>query len=489
MRWISIKTKLSLGLSALLLLAFAAINLINYNVSRNSVRHNIINESLPSVSKNIYSEIQNNLMVPHQVSSLMANDTFLKDWVLDGEQDPKSITRYLCEIQIKYGFVSAFLVSYKSNKYYHYKGMYKLIRPDDPHDIWFYDFIERGVQSELDVDTDETDKDSLTIFINHRLNDYHGGLLGITGVGLSMSQIGATLAGFEKQYNKTVYLVDGSGLIQAHANHALVEAQNIYDLKGIGDIATNILDAPAKLVVNEYDDEDGQHVILISRYIPEFKWFLIVEQMENLALADIRKNFIHNIVIGLVVTCFVILINIFLVNHFQGRLEKMAITDDLTQIFNRGHFLELGRHEMAQSLRYGRSISLLMIDADHFKAVNDNHGHDVGDKVLHRLAQAITQQIREVDILARAGGEEFVVLLPQTDLKHTLTVAERIRAAVAAMELEPSHLRVTVSLGAAQASSKTKTLEELMKMADQALYLAKDRGRNQVCVFEYQGSA
>lgn len=461
---------------------FLAINFINYYVSKGSIRSNIIHDALPVISSNIYSDIQKDLITPLNVSSLMANDTFLKDWVLEGERDPNKVIRYLKEIQSKYGFFSTFLVSEQTSLYYHFKGIHKRISTENAHDVWYYDFKKMGVDYDLVVDTDEATNGALTIFINHRLMDYDGNFIGVTGVGLNMAKVGALLAEYRNKYHKNVYLVDGSGLIQVHRNNALIHKVKLAEIDGLQTEARQILDSKKAPLVVEFDRK-GEHIILLSRYIPEFGWYLIVEQVENAALADIRANLVRNLIIGLAVTLFVIMINLLLVNHFQSRLEALATTDELTQVNNRRHFMDLTARELALAKRTKQDVSLLMMDADHFKAINDQHGHMVGDQVLHDLAQTILGELREYDVLGRWGGEEFAALLPSTNLGKALAVAERIRREVEKIELAAiaPGSRLTLSIGVAAGDTDHASLEEMIAKADAALYQAKADGRNQVC--------
>ena len=474
-----IRTQLVIGLSALLLASFAAINFINYAVSKASLRSNIITNSLPSISDNIYSEIQRSLLVPTQVSSLMANDTFLKDWVLGGEQDITRITRYLLEIKERYGFDTAFLVSHRSNRYYRFAGLHKIISPGDPHDIWYYDFIRRNAESDLDVDTDQAAANRLTIFINHRLTDYHGRFLGVTGVGLSLDTMGELFARIKTVYAKEVYLVDRDGLIQVHEDTSLVKRANIRDMPGIQAAAEALLSASEEPTLVEYDSPNG-HMLLMVRYIPLFDWFLVVEQPQDAALAALKTNLVRNLGIGLAVTIAVIAINILLVNHFQGRLEHMAQTDELTGLHNRRHFMALGRRDFAQHQRSGKPLTLLMIDADHFKEINDHYGHEAGDNALRVLARIMAGELREADLLSRIGGEEFVALLPMTNLENAVLVAERMRKAVETQACADLPRTLTISIGVASADAHTPGLEHLIHKADAALYSAKEKGRNQV---------
>jgi len=159
------------------------------------------------------------------------------------------------------------------------------------------------------------------------------------------------------------------------------------------------------------------------------------------------------------------------------RLEELSRTDDLTGVGNRRFFdAELAsRFEHAQ--RYGRPLTLVMIDIDHFKNVNDTFGHQAGDEVLQHVARVLQRNTRRSDFVARFGGEEFVVLLPETALLEGLQVAEKIRAAVPAENLPT---RVTVSAGVAAIPLQLDTPEELVAAADRALYRAKEKGRNRV---------
>ena len=166
MNFFSIRTKLILVLSLILLSGFFLTNVISYRSSKESVKISIIDNSLPLARDNIYSEIQKDLTRPIFVSSLMANDTFLKDWVIGGEKDPLLIQKYLLEIKEKYQFFSSFFVSEKSQTYYHFKGALKKISPQDSHDVWYYKFKDLQVDYDLNVDTNEAELNHLTIFIN-----------------------------------------------------------------------------------------------------------------------------------------------------------------------------------------------------------------------------------------------------------------------------------------------------------------------------------
>jgi diguanylate cyclase (GGDEF)-like protein/PAS domain S-box-containing protein len=168
--------------------------------------------------------------------------------------------------------------------------------------------------------------------------------------------------------------------------------------------------------------------------------------------------------------------------RLEEDLRRMATTDSLTGLFNRRHFWDLSERELARAKRGSHTISLLMIDLDHFKSVNDTYGHEVGDKVLKHVAKVGLGNLREVDIMGRIGGEEFAVLLQETSLPDALTVAERLRTTVARESITTDHgpVTITISIGVAELSGETLDLETLFKHADNALYTAKKNGRNRV---------
>lgn len=171
----------------------------------------------------------------------------------------------------------------------------------------------------------------------------------------------------------------------------------------------------------------------------------------------------------------------------EEELRMLATTDPLTGVNNRRKFLETSERELARCERYNHPLCLLMLDADHFKSVNDNHGHDVGDKVLKLLSDICMRELRDVDVFGRFGGEEFVAALPETNMETALEVAERLRESLAAAEIPVTGgapLKFTVSIGAAERTKNDKSVHDLLNRADGALYQAKESGRNKVVYAE-----
>jgi len=172
--------------------------------------------------------------------------------------------------------------------------------------------------------------------------------------------------------------------------------------------------------------------------------------------------------------------------EIEEKLRQQARTDPLTGIFNRRHFFELAEKELERARRYRRTLSVLIFDIDHFKLVNDTHGHAVGDQVLCKLTAECQAGLRENDIFARYGGEEFIILLPESDLEQARQMAERIRkilAGTASLEVGSASISLTVSVGVTSLDDENLGLDELILRADSALYTAKEAGRNCVSVW------
>jgi two-component system cell cycle response regulator len=172
--------------------------------------------------------------------------------------------------------------------------------------------------------------------------------------------------------------------------------------------------------------------------------------------------------------------------------QKLATQDPLTGCFNRRHFMVLAKQELQRVARYGRPVSLFMLDIDHFKNFNDQYGHPAGDQVLCALVNLCQKILRNVDILARYGGEEFVILMPETDSDAVFFTGERLREEIEKMEVITSQgsRSVTASMGAAsydESSGKSLSVDVLIERADQALYEAKNAGRNCIRLWQDLG--
>jgi diguanylate cyclase (GGDEF)-like protein len=165
-------------------------------------------------------------------------------------------------------------------------------------------------------------------------------------------------------------------------------------------------------------------------------------------------------------------------------LEKLVNTDPLTNIANRRALFHFGEMEFNRAQRYNCIFSVLILDLDHFKDINDTYGHDIGDHALKLVANTILKSIRNVDKFGRFGGEEFVAILPETKLQEALIIADKIRDLISELSfsVQESIVKMTVSIGVATYKPDDSSIDTILKRADQALYQAKHQGRNQVVI-------
>lgn len=474
---------LLLPLTLLLLGGFLATTLGSYYVSRDSIRERIINTELPLTSDNIYSEIQKDLIRPTQIASMMSHDTFLRDWALNGEQDTAAMTRYLSEIQKQYGTYTSFFISERTRTYYQAKGVLKQIREDQPRDAWYFRVRDMTESHEISIDPDMANGDRLTFFINFKVFDYQGKIIGIAGVGLTVNDVVKLVDNYQRRYSRTVYFTDRNGrLMLTSADggpQALQRGQLLSEQPAIASLL-RVLPKPASGRF-EYTEDDYQHFLNV-RYIPELDWFLFVDKHEGGALASIRQGLYLNLLVCALVSLLVISLVYLTTRRYQARIAALATTDALTELPNRRGFDLLASQALHEAIRERSPLSALLIDLDHFKRLNDTYGHLAGDQVLHGFARTLQKNLRQSDIICRWGGEEFILLLKDTGATTAHLLAEKIRQQT---ETEPfafndAKLHITTSIGVSELRTG-ENLERLISRADQALYRAKQSGRNRVC--------
>lgn len=466
-------------LAALLVMGFLATTLISYYVARDSLARHISDEMLPLTSDNIYSEIQRDLLRPILISSLMANDTFVRDWALSGEQGSEQISNYLREIQKKYGTITAFFISDKTLNYYHPDGIIKVLDKQNPEDGWYFPLRNHPGDYDINVDEDTADRSRISIFINYRVKDYTGQFIGATGVGLSVNSVVALIENYQRRYGRQIYFVNREGEVMLHGEDYDL-GPHLRDRPGLAPLATQILTAPSSTLTYQRS-KDGAEIYLNSRLVPEFDWYLMVEQQNDTGKERIDRTLIINILLSLLVTVAVLLVANFTLRGYQQRLVEMATTDKLTGAASRHAFDSIFDHDVKLAKRRQQPLSLLAIDLDHFKLVNDSFGHQGGDLVIQAVAAMIREQIRDSDTLCRWGGEEFLVLLANCALDGALQRAETIRQLISARTVRfgRDDIAVTISIGVAQ-YYPGEALDTLINRADGALYAAKSEGRNKV---------
>ncbi|SHJ38211.1 diguanylate cyclase (GGDEF) domain-containing protein [Malonomonas rubra DSM 5091] len=463
----------------IIILGFLFTSVSSYVVATRTVKDAILTGELPLTSDNVFSEIQRDLLRPIFISSLMASDTFVRDWVIAGEKDARQISKYLSEIKEKYHTVSSFFVSEQSRNYYYPEGILKGVDEKEPRDAWYFRVQQMAGDYEVNVDLDMANADVMTIFINYKSYDYLGNYIGATGVGLTVHSVKNLIEEYQQRFGRSVYFTDASGSVVLHGR----------DYSGPQTLQERIgesLQAADLRQEQQYEFRSGGETILLnSRFIPELDWVLVVEQAATDALADFRLNLQLNLGVCALVTLLVVLLHCRTLRRFHDRLSGLALQDGLTGTGNRRAFKIHFEQMTAVVKRQHESLSVLLIDIDHFKEVNDRFGHPVGDQVIQLTAEKIQRRLRAVDQFCRWGGEEFIVLLKGADLQAAALVAEEIRSTVEEIDYSTirPEIRITASVGVAE-YRRSDTEATLVDRVDKALYDAKEQGRN--CVSREQ---
>lgn len=476
---ISDRRSLILLLSLLLSAGFFATTLFGYFVSKDAIHSAIIGQDLPLTSSNIYSEIQKDLVRPVLISSTMAHDTFLREWVIKGEKDVSELSRYLAEVKLRHKAFSSFFVSDKTGNYYTGEGTFKRVSESEPRDAWYYRVRNMRDDYEINVDPDLVNNDKLTIFINYRVSDFAGQYIGATGIGLTVDSVRHLIQQYQARFQRTIYFADASGRIVLYGGQKGL-APDLRSRPGMAAILDRIL--AERSGSYQFVDGGDNHILNVN-YVSELKWYLFVEQNEDVSLAGIRQTLYINLAISLAVTLVVIFLTYLALGRYQSKIEEMASTDKLTGLLNRHAFSILIEKLMANYRRSPQAITVLLADIDHFKTINDRYGHRVGDEVLTSIAHRLRSTLRAADFAVRWGGEEFLMVLPGCSAEEGRQIAEKLRLAVAESTPCPStpSIRVSICVGVAQFDG-TESTDQTVNRADAALYAAKAAGRNRVCL-------
>lgn len=470
-------------LLVLLSCGFLATSLVSYYTALNSIRDGIINTELPLTSDNVYSEIQKDLVRPILISSMMSRDTYVRDWVIAGEQDAEQITRYLREVQEHYGTVTSFFVSDKTLTYYQAKGILKRVKEDEPRDAWYYRVRNMQAPYEINVDVDMANDDRMTVFINYKVFDYDQRFIGTTGVGLTVDAVVKLIDTYQQRYNRSVFFVDTNGrLVLTGASGGPMGArvgQSLSEIEGLEELLAKLPNPQSGDF--EYQEHGRDHFLNV-RFIPELNWYLFVDKHEDSAVAGIRQSLYLNLLICLIVTSIVIALVSLVMARYQRRISTLATTDLLTRLPNRRGFELLANQAVQEARRTTNPLCALMLDLDNFKLLNDSHGHMAGDEVLRHFASTLQNTVRKSDIICRWGGEKFILLLKDTSPEQARELGEKIRQLTeqSSIHFNNADLRITTSLGLAKLHDD-ESLEQLITRADRALYRAKQSGRNRLC--------
>ncbi len=472
-----IAIRVNILLCSVILLGFIAMGISSYYTYSRVIKDDTINISKLTAA-NIYSDISNELTKPITVSLTMANDSFLKNW-LENEEDIvgghklQTLTTYLSGFKDKYGYDSVFLVSENSGYYYFYEGINKKISKENKHDIWYYNFVQSKNNYDLEIDQDQTNKNRLSVFINCRIEDEDGKLLGVTGVALEIEQIQKLLNGYKSEYNIDAMLFNQDGIIQVHTDTELIAKTDVFRIAVLNSNKEKVLENKQYAEIFHYENSKSVGYF-ITRYIEDLDWYLLIKKDTSILATTLNEQLINDFFIFAFIIVVVLKISSAIVKNNEKKLLQIAKMDSLTNLPNRRGFNE----KMETALKASKKSSPLYVyifDIDNFKNVNDNKGHLYGDQIIKQMGQIACEVFVDEGMIARWGGDEFAGFLKGTEAQVRGKIElflQRVRETKEFREFD-----ITVSLGLTYTNSED-TVDSILMRADRALYQVKETGKD-----------
>jgi diguanylate cyclase (GGDEF) domain len=430
----------------------------------------------------ISNHIENSMSKPVMVSKTMANDEFLKTW-LSKEPDKAVDNTYLEELynylkayQSKYDYSTVFCISAQTGNYYYQDGLNKKVSKNDPHDIWYYNFVNSGQEYDLEVDTNQANHNKITVFVNFRVMGNDGSLLGIIGVGLQASFIEDTIRSYEKDYEMSVYIVNVGGALNSFTGSTdiFIGQNKLAEYTGIKDNIT--LDKAGESKI-QWFTSGGERKCLITKYDSTLRWYLILKMETNSISKSFQERIKSNVLFMLfsLAACIVVLTTVFVV--YNKRIVVIENMDELTGLSNRKLFSKQ-YHPFIRKHR-DKKKTFFMLDVDHFKEINDMHDHMFGNAILVMVADKLRKAVGGYGIAARWGGDEFMGVL-SVEPEQARQILSQLMNELKSEEIE-ADLRVTVSIGLIEIDEKL-SLDQIVKKADTIMYQSKESGRDRIII-------
>ena len=415
-----------------------------------------------SLASRIHESISAELSEPITVSRSMAHDALLiralKDEAAVGiRQTARTMTEYLSGQKSAFGYEAAFVVSNATLCYYSYGGINKQMDLSrSGRDQWYAQFVASGREYDLDVDRDELSQDQWTVFVDARIEDESGALLGVCGVGARMTGNQDLFFNLEQEYGVNISLVDAEGLIHVDTDESKIETERLTDLR---------LSAGSDYV---YRKRAGGGAV-VSKYIDRLGWYLVIESD-----GTAERNELINVLLLNVVLCVIVLVIMLLAIRIiiarTRALTSASFVDQSTQLLNRRAFEEK-KAELAQS---GLKADFVYITADlnGLKHVNDTMGHTAGDELIKGAADCLKACFGKYGDVYRIGGDEFAAMLLLSDdrLREAMAELDRTTAAWAGEQVRG----LSISCGyASRREFPSGNIGELIKISDERMYAAK----------------
>ncbi|WP_088329393.1 sensor domain-containing diguanylate cyclase [Lacimicrobium sp. SS2-24] len=454
-----------------LLVGFVLVVIIISTLSYYTIRNIVGDQSRQQLqaTSTVFSLIEEELMKPMHVAQALARAGIFEPYM---EAEPERIRAFLRDMQERFGLIFFIASEARQTQYYSNGEEMALNEEDTP---WYFRLKAR----QADFFAGLGNQDDLRLYMDIIQRDENGNLQGFVGIGLELSEFVQTFSHYNENLGYDFVFVNSANEIvltsfaelQPRGDNYRTQLQDLawyrdwYKGPSLAGNQTNLVEL----------DEEQALITEIPLEVLQWRLF-IISPLEAQRQAMSRTFLVNVLLMGTVLVVVLWFLSL-VIRRIQQNVSSKIYTDRLTGLYNR-LYIEKVFDDM---LEEGTAMSLIMADIDHFKAVNDNHGHNVGDQVIARIAHVLGECLRKGDYLGRWGGEEFIILLPGSDLQSAAQVAERMRRSVAFQPITKGDLSldVTMSFGVTHAE-QYGALVDLIHSADKALYEAKHGGRNQV---------
>ena len=476
------KIRIHILVCVIILTGFGSVGVLSYITYSKIIKDDIKNISKLTAT-NIYSEISIQLTKPIFVGLTMANDSFVENWLSEeksnmaNSEHQMKMKEYLDGLRLKYNYNSVFLVSENSKVYYHFNGINKVISEKNQHDQWYYDYLKSKLLYDLDVDTDEANHNALSVFVNCRIEDMQGKLLGVTGVGLELNKVQDLLSKYQEDFQLEAMLFDKKGIVQIHSNTELIEKINVFDNQSMQKNKASILGNKETVAVYYYKDKKSEGY-MITKYIEDLDWYLLIKKDTAVLSKSFQASLFNDIIIFLAVLFLILIIIAKLIKSNDESLRLLAKMDTLTGLKNRSGFDE-ALEKILINAKGEENGFIFVIDVDNFKNINDKYGHLTGDTVLCFIVNIVKRCLKEYGDVFRWGGDEFTgyILLSRDKLEGML--GEIFRSIENDTDLKKYSAGISMGI---TPLVKDVTVDDHLKKADKALYLAKKNGKNKYLI-------
>jgi len=429
----------------------------------------------------LFSLINSEIIRPLTVSQYMASDPFLLDYIEQEKIDKKVIFNYITSVSNQFNTMSFIAIEKhlllidSNNKTTSLSGK----------EAEWYHRLKVIDKTEF---TDFGDAENPHLFFDVKMFNKQQEFLGFIGLAIDLDHFASKFAKFKKDYGFELYFVDSN-------NDVTLSSEQIMETTSHHrkDVVTNISELPwYQQYQNEYQsstsssqdlfDYSSNELIISQMPLKELNWRVFIIAPPITEQSVYWQLFVQNLIVFLVVSLALYYLFTLCISNFRSDLVKDSETDYLTQLPNRS-FIHWKYSQLNEEYDH---VSVVIADIDNFKILNDTYGHLFGDDVLKVIATKLSENLRSIDLAGRWGGEEFILILPDTTAKQAQEIINRIRKNIAKIPFTPSstskEFNVTVSFGISNSSLTDIPLEEILAKADKALYSAKANGRNQVVV-------